>query len=265
MTKPQFAILRFRKLKTWAAVKAAGDHNARLKDVPNAEQGGTFSVSGGEDIAGALRSKFERFNVAPRKNSVLAFEVLLTASPEYFRAENGSIDTKKLDALRVSVFAFAKKEFGKARIVQAAEHLDERTPHWHLVVAPLIERKRDGLSKVVLACREFIGTPDKLRAFQDRFAGACEAVGLVRGVKGSTATHKRLTAFYGSLGAMEAEKAAEVQKTRETHQEVKELLGDLQAIAPALTGKQKDATAKAAWRVKRTEAAQKRRESAISL
>ncbi|MEY2831873.1 MAG: hypothetical protein RLZZ574_1131, partial [Cyanobacteriota bacterium] len=75
-----------------------------------------------------------------RKNAVLCVEMLLTASPEYFRPDNpsqaGYYEPERLADFQQAVHNWLDKEYGD-RLVRAELHLDESTPHVHAYFVPL--------------------------------------------------------------------------------------------------------------------------------
>ncbi len=120
-----------------------------------------------------------------RKDAVAAIEVLMTASPEFF---------KDKQEWQVQVWAerstdWAKNHFGQDNIVSAMLHRDESTPHLHIMVFPETPDHR-------LSAKEWLDGGDKMRDMQDRYAQAVKIDGLERGVKGSKARHLDIKRWY---------------------------------------------------------------------
>ena len=132
-----------------------------------------------------------------RKNAVLAVEILLTASPEYFRPEEpsraGYYELEKLEEWQQQVRSWLDNEYGD-RIVRAELHLDESTPHVHAYLVPLDERGK-------LNCRGIFGGREKMSRFQDSYAAAMSPLGLERGVKGSKAKHTKIKQYYAAVNS----------------------------------------------------------------
>lgn len=193
MAKPNFAILRTEKLKSAASIRGAVGHNSRTRETPNADPSGKIHaiVDSGIDPYEAVMSKIESAGAKHRSNSVLAQEVLLTASPEYFREqapENaGYWDNPKAKAWYQSAKEWLFDQFGD-RIASAHLHLDEATPHIHAVVVPLTEDNR-------LSARE-IFNKKSLSDMQTSYANSLENLGIKRGIKGSKAKHMKVKQFY---------------------------------------------------------------------
>ena len=130
-----------------------------------------------------------------RKNGVLCVEMLLTASPEYFRPEDpskaGHYEPERLAEYVTAVHGWLDNEYGD-RIVRAELHLDESTPHIHAYFVPLDDRGK-------LNCRGIFGGKQKLSQFQDSYANAMSPLGLERGIKGSRARHTTIKQYYAAV------------------------------------------------------------------
>ena len=143
---------------------------------------------------------YEKKGVKLRKNSVKAMEFLLTASPEFF--ENSTVETQRIWV--ENQIEFAKKEWGK-NLKFAVLHVDETTPHIHLVVSTeetkihTYKNKHGSFQKEKTSLNASKFDPDYLRKLQTKFAKANEKFNLKRGVVGSKATHKELKVFRKEL------------------------------------------------------------------
>lgn len=72
-----------------------------------------------------------------RKNGVQMVELLFTASPTFF-------DEKTQDEIRqyfTDCYNWACNQYGKENIISAVVHLDEKTPHLHLELVPIVKSK----------------------------------------------------------------------------------------------------------------------------
>ncbi len=132
-----------------------------------------------------------------RQNAVLCVEMLLTASPEYFRPDEpdkaGYYLRERLQDWQQAVLVWLDLEYGD-RIVRAELHLDESTPHIHAYLVPLDERGK-------LNCRGIFGGRQKLSQFQDSYARAMSPLGLERGIKGSQAQHTKVKQYYAAVNS----------------------------------------------------------------
>lgn len=97
----------------------------------------------------AIRHRIEKAGIkklSPGQNTAL--EIILTGSPETL---NG-LDEKGLDKWVDESIAWAGKTWGQENIVTAVLHRDEKTPHIHLIVVPIVQ----GLSRRTKARDEML-------------------------------------------------------------------------------------------------------------
>ncbi len=190
-------VCRIQKIKSWGLLKGNEAHTARKRDTPNANPEVTnIRVVGNSDnldLATLVRNKIGSQKI--RSNAVLAVEILLSASAEYFRpnapSEAGSYDKQRLDDFVEATVKWLQSSWGE-RLVRAELHLDEITPHMHAYIVPLSENGK-------LNCRALFGGREKLSQLQDSFADAVAHLGISRGVKGSTATYTSLKKYYAAV------------------------------------------------------------------
>ena len=128
-----------------------------------------------------------------RKNAVLAVEMLLSASPEYFRPgegeKAGGYDPARAWEWAETSAQWLQERYGD-RVIKAVMHLDEATPHMHATIVPLDDKGK-------LNCRAlFGGTRHTLTELQTDYAKAVEKLGIERGLQGSRATHQEVAKFY---------------------------------------------------------------------
>ena len=165
MEKAQYAILRFAKYKgpTLSRIEA---HNERTKD----------AYASNPDID-TERSRLNFHPVRPkgkyrdvsnqiiresgcrvRKDSVTAVEVLITASPEFFADKK----PREVKEFFDHALEFMKVKQDSATYISAVVHVDEKTPHMHLIFVPLTPDNR-------LSAKTIIGNRKKLTQWQDEF------------------------------------------------------------------------------------------------
>jgi len=100
---------------------------------------------------------------------------------------------------------YFEKEFGEKNIVSAVLHLDEKTPHIHIALVPVVTGKRrkakeDAKEKdVIRLCADDILTKAKMKGYQDSYAVAMAKYGLERGIEGSKAKHRTTAEYYRDL------------------------------------------------------------------
>ena len=189
-----------------AAIAAASGHQMRTKPTPNADPDGPaplvmFLAAGKTPYQAAqhLLSDAERRN----RETVLCREIVLSASPSYFRPGRedvaGVYDPDRVKAWASVTLAWAKRTWPD-QLAAMTLHLDEQTPHAHLMVVPRV-RAADGtwkLNSKALFDRE------RLRDLQTSYGEALSPLGIRRGEPGSKATHTEVRQFYGALQAAKA-------------------------------------------------------------
>jgi hypothetical protein len=191
-----YSIMRFDKIKSWAAVGSKQSHNVRSFDVQNADpqkmKNNRYLV-GDENIIDNMKKRIG--NIKVRKNAILGYEFMMTATPEFFRKSSniyGDYDEKKLIEYEAGALRFLEKTFGKENIISVVTHLDEATPHIHAIITPITNDNR-------LAAAAWTDGPQKLKLLQDSFANEFVGMGLKRGKEGSTANHERVKQHYNNI------------------------------------------------------------------
>jgi hypothetical protein len=201
-----YAVLRVdkRKAKALGAIAAASAHQMRQRPTPNAKPDGpapiVLHLASGEtpyQAARALLDGAERRN----RDTVLCREIVLSASPSYFRPRRehigGAYDPERAKAWARISLAWARRLWPD-QLASAVLHLeDEQTPHLHLLVVPRIAKPEGGwrLNSKALFDR------DKLRALQTSYGEALAPLGIRRGEPGSKAKHVEVSQFYGAVMA----------------------------------------------------------------
>lgn len=176
MARMSFAILRHGKISS-TSKGAAISHNHRLGNIDQVNIDGTMNHLNrcfmGDGLAGRIDALLPE---KIRKDAVISIELLLTSGPEFFneiekdRAKL-SKNPRFLDWVQKTL-DWAKKEFG-GNLVDATLHMDESTPHMHLMAVPLTKDGR-------LCAKELMSRPE-LQRRQTEYAKAMEPFGLKRG------------------------------------------------------------------------------------
>ena len=165
MAKAQYAILRFAKYKgpTLSRIEA---HNERTKDAyasnPNIDTQRSRLNFHPVKPKGKYRDVSNQIiresGCRVRKDSVTAVEVLITASPEFFADKK----PKEVKEFFDHALEFMKANQDPATYISAVVHVDEKTPHMHLIFVPLTPDNR-------LSAKTIIGNRKKLTQWQDEF------------------------------------------------------------------------------------------------
>lgn len=212
-----FAVLRCQKVKA-NDVSKVHNHNLRKYENHSAEninfdRNQNQIVLGSADTHKKLKENLEILNSkkALRKDANVLLEFVFSASPEFFYNDldknrfeqltmkdnkseldkifNEKLNKENLDKFKNAVVDFinSKPEF-KNNVVNLVLHLDEKTPHFHLALTPILNGR--------LTAKEFF-TPENARAWQDDFHKVCQKNNLVleRGKEFSPAVHQTLNAY----------------------------------------------------------------------
>jgi len=128
---------------------------------------------------------------AIRKDAVTSQRYILSGSHEQMiRIAENPRNIKKWADDNYNFFA---KKYGKENIIRATVHLDEKTPHMHLITVPLTPDGR-------LSAKEFTGSAKKLKELQSDYAEVIgKPWGLTRGLENSPRKHIETKAFYKYL------------------------------------------------------------------
>lgn len=120
------------------------------------------------------------------------------------------IDSGKLDEWIADNIKWARDTFGGDNVVGAALHMDERTPHLHIAVVPIVTAERKKKAREATAkkryrtkaanrprlCADDIMERGKMSRYQDIYAEAMAKYGLERGIRGSEARHIGQLEYY---------------------------------------------------------------------
>lgn len=198
-------VFRIGKLKSAVAIRASAAHNDRTRPCPNADPKGSIVLvkhPTGDTYQAVIDAIGDQ---TIRKNAVLAVEVLISASAEYFRPtginEYGKFDEVKLNAWREATEKWIAENFPHA--VSVALHLDEATPHYHVIDVPLVAtlNKKTGLTIGKLKADAKYGDKKKLSEWQTKCADSVAHLGIERGVLRSPAKHQHIRQFYNAVNA----------------------------------------------------------------
>ena len=139
-------------------------------------------------------------------NQVRAIRVLLSGTHEVMKTieENKPLNNWCNDNLN-----WIKETFGEENLVSAVLHMDEKTPHIHATIVPIVtgERRKANDSQTYKKknlnnnrlCADDIMARNKLKHYQNTYAMAMAKYGLRRGIEGSEAKHISTTEYYRNL------------------------------------------------------------------
>ena len=112
----------------------------------------------------------EKYNLKGQIKTVsnIACEYIITSDKQFFE-EIGEEETKRYFETAYN-FVAEYKNLGEQYIMSAKVHMDEETPHMHLIFLPVVhtqDKKGNDIDK--LACSEFWKEKDSYRQLQDAF------------------------------------------------------------------------------------------------
>ena len=103
-----------------------------------------------------------------RSNSIIMCEMIFTSDKEFFD-KIGEKETKRYFEESYN-FICSYKNLGEKNIISAVVHLDEGTPHMHLIYIPVIHTKdKEGKEIDKICCRDFWKGRDSYRQLQNAF------------------------------------------------------------------------------------------------
>ncbi len=132
--------------------------------------------------------------VLDKSNSVVADELLFTATNEFFKDMTRN-DIKDW-ADTCMEFVYNDLGYTKDQILHSVVHLDEKTPHIHCVVVPLVKKfdKRTNTERYTISKKQYIKDKIHLSELQDKYHKRLTDKGydLERGIKGSDRKHIKI-------------------------------------------------------------------------
>ena len=186
------------------------------------------------------------------KNQTKAIRIILTGTHEQMMkiAQEGKLGNW-IDAN----LKWLRETFDSENLVSCVLHMDEKTPHLHATVVPIVtterlRKKREGEKKYETKSGPRLSADDvmrriKLHEYQNSYAAAMKPFGLQRGIVGSTARHQVNSEYYKQQISRYEEDIARLQVDIEKAQEGKNTIlswfgkGDLAKAKKQLAGKDK--------------------------
>lgn len=230
LTGSLYAIFRVgeRKYKTIAQIRHYQNHMERLVDTPNADLNIKNEILiGSSNIVKDVQDYIK--DVKLRSNSVIARDLLLTASPAFFK-NIPDLERRKWVELNLQ---WLKDNFGD-NCVYATLHKDETT--WHisaLIVPKFYDEKK---KTYILSNTRYFDGIAKLSKWQDDYSSGIQKVfkSLNRGIKFSKAKHIEIRHYYAMLNSKLKEEditqvCAKAKNSELMEMQVKNLRGTLNA------------------------------------
>lgn len=219
-----YNIMRTAKIKDRAAITSAASHNFRIRQQGNIDASRTHlnrvlwnpmkvDLRKADALQKAITGRYEALGAKERKNSVLAQEFVVSASPEFFEG----LTPKQVDIWADHQLKFFQKEFGD-NLQVGVLHLDEKTPHLHLMLSceekslKRYKNQKGEFFKETYSLNAKRWGPDFLRDLHTRHAEHNSKLGLKRGKPSSGAVHKPVKDYYAELDKREKELSEGLEK-----------------------------------------------------
>ena len=208
--------------------------NRVLVEYPNGVHGRDEAIAHRLNTAG-IRRKITH-------DQVRVVRVVLSGTHEDMMniQEKGELDEWCSDSIQ-----WLQATFGKDNVVAAHLHMDEKTPHIHAAVVPIVtgERRKakkeqaDGKRKYrkktnsVRLCADDLFNRQTLVAYHDNYARVMAKYGLQRGVRGSEARHTTTMQYYRDLKkkneVLETETRLLQEKKAKAQEELKQVKAEI--------------------------------------
>ena len=162
------------------------------------------------------------------KNQTKAIRIIMTGTHEQMMkiTQEGKLD----NWIDVNL-KWLRETFDSENLVSCVLHMDEKTPHLHATVVPIVtterlRKKREGEKKYETKSGPRLSADDvmrrsKLHEYQNSYAAAMKPFGLQRGIVGSTAKHQANSEYYKHQVSRYEEDIARLQSDVEKAQEGK--------------------------------------------
>ena len=213
-----------RKVEVWVPdnadpKKTKGNIELISRETEN-EDGITYEMT----LQQAVDKRIREADIRPRIGQVTSLEMIFSGSHDRMAA----MSRKELKNWADDTVKWAKETWGEENVVSASLHVDEKTPHIHMIVVPIVTgqsrrtsyQQNKGKSKKQYKidhtksrlCVNEVYTTGKLYAYHDSYAKEVSSkYGMERGVKaepGSKKKHTNSIEYNRMLAAQAAEQQA---------------------------------------------------------
>ena len=170
-------------------------------------------------------------------NNVVADELLFTSDNDFFKG----MSKKEIRKWANTCMDFVYNDLGykKEQILHATIHMDEKTPHLHCVVVPLIRKfdKRTNTEKWTISKKQYIKDKNHLSELQDKYYERLINNGfkLERGIKNSDNEHISVKEFKKITKKLDNRLEKQNYLMTRDYEELEE---KLKTSKPTITGKE---------------------------
>ncbi|PXV57131.1 plasmid recombination enzyme, partial [Dysgonomonas alginatilytica] len=165
----------------------------------------------------AIQHRIENADIKRKisKDQVRAIRIMLSGTHEDMKdiEESGNLDNWCTDNID-----WLKQTYGEKNLVSAVLHMDEKTPHIHATVVPIVTGERRKVKDIKTQeinpdkkkykkkskdasrlCADDVMARNKLKEYQNSYAEWMKPYGLDRGIDGSKAKHTETYEYYREL------------------------------------------------------------------
>lgn len=245
----QYCIAGFKKIKSQNQFTRFSNHNNRIyiteKERPHIDPNriklnrvlvNTLNVdtTKANDMGRTVSKFYNEHNVQVKHDSVLGIDIMLTASPDFFgkwQHKGKILDERKINDWVDTQLNFIRDVFGQEALKYAVLHLDEKTPHIHLLVTPeqskIVKYKNQfgTFEKATTTLNANRFNPNFWKKFLKQYEQANKKFGLQKGVENSSAKHTKPREYHEVI-----EQAANTNFDNALLKVIKEVVNDLSML-----------------------------------
>ena len=170
-------------------------------------------------------------------NSVVADELMFTSDNDFFK-DMSKKDIKKW-ADTCMKFVYEDLGYTKEQVLHSVVHMDEKTPHMHCVVVPLIKKfdKRTNTEKYTISKNHYMKSGEYISELQDKYWKRMNDndFKLERGIKNSDNEHISIKEFKKLTRKLDAQMEKQNHLITRNYETLEE---KLKTSKPTLTGKE---------------------------
>lgn len=204
----------------------------------------------------AVDKRLREAGIKRRKGQASCLEIIFTGSHDRMVA----MSQKELMKWSSEILEWAKQQWGEENVVSASLHVDERTPHIHMIVVPIVtgqsrrtkfhqeQNKSKKTYKInhnkLRLCKNEVYTKAKLYEYHDSLYREVNAkYGLERGefaLPGSKKKHQDSVDYNRQLAEEAAERRSLLAEIKADYNEIKEDIQELQTKKDTLSSSVKE-------------------------
>lgn len=244
-----------RKVEVWVPDNANPKKTKGNMELISRETKNEDGISYEMTLQQAVDKRIREAGIRPRIGQVTSLEMIFSGSHDRMAA----MSRKELKNWADDTVKWAKETWGEENVVSASLHVDEKTPHIHMIVVPIVtgqsrrtrHQQSKGKSKKQYKidhtksrlCVNEVYTTGKLYAYHDSYAKEVSSkYGMERGVRaepGNKKKHTNSIEFNRMLAAQAAEKQALIDELTSDYDskksEIQDEIQDLQTKKDTLS------------------------------